>query len=275
MSTPQPGIETHSIHHFNVPFGSTFDEPSTASGAKWRSTLQTLADAPGWSDAWWGRLLEDPQQVDLLIGWSTFQAAQAFFASDQFAVFAAKLQPLLSQPPSTPFAVQLLPSVLSGVAAFPEGITTMHKAYFDNVEDIKQTQRYETNVFNFAQHVHARQDPQIHPDLEETPFLGQARGWAIPLSLSSSLEETPILPNKSKSIFVILLSWLSIESEREASQINTPGHSESLYDYYIQSVLDKAAGGFDRHHLHLDFLFSGNLDRKERSSEILSKALSN
>ena len=68
MIEPIPGVETHSVHRITVPLQSTIDEPSTPSGAEWYTILRELAEAPGWSDAWWGRRTENLQEIDLLIG---------------------------------------------------------------------------------------------------------------------------------------------------------------------------------------------------------------
>ena len=168
-----------------------------------------------------------------------------------------------------------MPSLLSGVAAYPEGVTTMYSVHFSLEIEKKQRQKYENRVGNYAEHLDIRQDPQRHPDLEELPFLGQTTGWALnlPESTTSNREaDIAELPHNTKATFIILVSWSSVKTEATAEQIKTPGKSESLYEHYVQSILDEADLGYDRRHVQFDFLSPANLNRKERSSTILGRA---
>lgn len=43
---------------------------ATAEGQLWAKTIQTYVDHPGTMTTWWGVLVESPQVVMLIIGWS-------------------------------------------------------------------------------------------------------------------------------------------------------------------------------------------------------------
>ncbi|KAL9045861.1 MAG: hypothetical protein Q9214_001169, partial [Letrouitia sp. 1 TL-2023] len=210
--------------------------------------------------------------------WRTPTAANAFFSSDLYASFASKIQPLLSQPIATVYVTQFNSDILCGVKAYPQGITTVHFAYFDLNVEKKMRQSCAASVRRYGEILSIDQDPLMHPelDLEEVPFEGYATGWAqlMPISTNdaqlSAVNDEP--DSRPKNMFIVLTSWRNADAEKDSEQKLTPDETALLYDRYIQTVISKADRGYDRHHLQLNLLSPSNLVDKEWSSTILESA---
>ena len=120
-----------------LPGNSTFDEPTTPSGLKWKAALNYLSTCPKWSSTAWGRHLEAPDHVTILIDWVTIPAAQVFLTT-YYHTFATLISPLLAEPSSHPeshYVTDLNACVVEPAAApgGKGGLTTMTKLSFSSL----------------------------------------------------------------------------------------------------------------------------------------------
>lgn len=53
---------------FPLNAGVNLDDPKSASGAIWQSTLDTVSQQDGYQRLYWGRQIENPQILTILIG---------------------------------------------------------------------------------------------------------------------------------------------------------------------------------------------------------------
>lgn len=162
------------------------------------------------------------------------------------------------------------------MAAYPQGITTVHFAYFNSHVEKNLRQDYESSVRRYGEILYIAQDPH-NPYIEEFSnegFEGFATGWAqlIPVltghaQASAANGEPDPRPN---TMFIILTSWRNAHAEEVLDQ--KMYGTTLLYDQYIQSVLNEADIGYNRHHLKLNLLTPGrSLGDGEWSSTILGR----
>lgn len=151
----------------------------------------------------------------------------------------------------------------------------MHFAYFNSNVEKKLRQSYETSVEKYAEFLDIDQDPLYHPDIGEVPFEGCATGWAqlIPVSTShpklSAVNDEP--DSRPTTTFIILISWRNADAEKALEQKLSPDGTALLYDRYIQTVINKADRGYNKHHLQLNWIAESNPREKEWSSTILGR----
>lgn len=167
--------------------------------------------------------------------------------------------------------MQLSPSVLTGISAWPEGQTSIYHIQFPTPLSLPERNSCELSVFSFTQCLHNRPSGS---SLEVERFKGGAAGWAIPLPIPGKKDEKNASENDVnllKSTFVILMSWKDAEAEKEGEAFTNPPMDESLYEYHIQPMIRRAGPGAIKSHLKLDFLSEYNLKFEERSSVLLSR----
>lgn len=303
------GFSTQSFHQFKVPSGNTFDDPVTPEGKVWRGAVKSLSKVDGWSAAWWGRREECLEEVGLILGipstfsfdnslsrspghwifpyrsrsirqplisspntgWKDYNKFESFFLSPAWTSFSETIAPLNSNSLTTQYAVQLSPSVMTGISAWPEGQTSIYHIEFPTLLSLSERNSCELSVFSFVQGLHNRPSGS---SLETERFKGGAAGWAIPLPIpgkkdENNASETDV--NLPKSIFVILMSWKDDEAEKEGEAFTDSSMDEALYEYHIQPMIRRAGPGAIKIHLRLDFLSEYNLKFEERSSVLLGR----
>lgn len=300
------GFSTQSFHQFKVPIGNTFDDPITPEGKVWRGAVKSLSEVDGWSAAWWGRREECIEEVGLILGifssfsfdnflsgspghwifpykprsikpltrssntgWKDYNKFESFFLSPAWTSFSETIAPLCSNSLITQYAVQLSPSVMTGISAWPEGQTSIYHIQFPTLLSLPERNKCELSVFSFVQCLHNRPSES---SLEAARFKGGAAGWAIPLPISGKKGEqnaSETGANIQKSIFVILMSWKDDEAEKEGEALTEPSMDEGLYEHHIQPMIRRAGPGAIKSHLKLDFLSEYNLKFEERSSVLL------
>lgn len=297
------GFSTQSFHQFKVPTGNTFDDPVTPEGKLWRGAVKSLSEVDGWLAAWWGRREECIEEVGLIIGipptfsfdnslsrspgqwistrppltrssntgWKDYNKLESFFLSPAWTSFSETIAHLCSNSFTTQYAVQLSPSVMTGISAWPEGQTSIYHIQFPTLLSLSERNSCELSVFSFVQSLHNRHSES---SLEAAGFKGGAVGWAIPLPMPGKKDEQNASEpgvNLQKSIFVILLSWKEDKAEKEGEAFTEPSMDEGLYEHHIQPMIRRAGPGAIKSHLKLDFLSQFNLKFDERSSVLLGR----
>ena len=160
---------------------------------------------------------------------------------------------------------------MSGISAWPEGLTSIYRIQFPISLSLPERNSCELSVFSYVQGLHKRPSASS-PEVEG--FKGGATGWAIPLPSPGKHDEknaNEIDGNIQKSTFVILMSWKDAEAEKEGEAFINSSMDESLYAYHIQPMIRRAGPGAIKTHLKLDFLSEYNLKFEERSSVLLAQ----
>ncbi len=209
------------------------------------------------------------------IGWQNYLGFKAFFTSPAWSLFSETISPLFRSSLETPYAVQFSPSVIAGIAAWPEGLTSIYHLKFPTLLPLPERQNCEIDVFNYAQYHHLRSDPQAKQfgSLDDS-FLGAATGWAIPIPIlldQAASGKDEVEPPVPRSTLVVLMKWKNAQGEKTSEEITTLGTTKTLYEELIQPMLRRAGHGGVKSHLALDFLCPSNLKFEERSSTILGR----
>ena len=171
-----------------------------------------------------------------------------------------KLRPLLSEPPSLPYAVQFTTSIQA--QEYPEGTTAIHLATFNRKLNRLQKHKYEEKLFHFGQTLDLCRDHDRPLELG-APFESQTHGWACTIpDISPSVEHSSPSNDSthSETTFVALIGWTSMEGEKVAESMKIPGTTDSLHDVYIQPMIDDADGGYEKGHLQFDFATQAHFD---------------
>ncbi|KAI9760799.1 MAG: hypothetical protein M4579_001429 [Chaenotheca gracillima] len=85
-----------------LPFapGSTFEDPSTPTGQIWHEEfLAVLQRQPGYQRLYYGRQIESPNEVLLMIDWDSLDAHKAFMSSTDYDPFVKHLLSILDGDP--------------------------------------------------------------------------------------------------------------------------------------------------------------------------------
>lgn len=171
------------------------------------------------------------------------------------------LQPLLSEPPTFPYAVQLSTSMQT--PEYPGGITALHLATFNRKLNRLQKHEYEEKISHLGQTLDLCRDPNQPIELGE-PFQSQTHGWACVVpDVSPSVEHK--LPSNNpthpENIFIALITWISVESEKVAESMKMNGTTYSLWDTYIKPMVDDADAGYEKGYVQFDFATQAHFDR--------------
>lgn len=204
-------------------------------------------------------------------GWKNYNKFESFFLSPAWISFSDTIAPLSSNPLITQYAVQLSPSVMTGISAWPEGQTSIYHIQFPTLLSLSERNSCELSVFSFVQCLHNRPSES---SLEGERFKGGSAGWAIPLPIPGKKDEqnpSESDVNPQNSTFVILMSWKDGEAEKEGEEFTDSSMDQSLYEYHIQPMIRRAGSGVTKSHLKLDFLSEYNLKFEERSSVLLGR----
>ena len=93
------------------------------------------------------------------IGWQNYLGFQVFITSPAWSLFSETISPLFRSSLETPYAVQFSTSVIAGIAAWPEGRTSIYHLKFLTLLPLLERQNCGIDVFNYAQYRHLRSDP--------------------------------------------------------------------------------------------------------------------
>jgi hypothetical protein len=219
------------------PTNSTFNQPGTLAGRQWKTALGYLASCPSFSSAWWGRHLEAPELVTVLVDWNTSSAAKAFL-SKHYASFAAFLEPLLAMPAHLPDAAEINPISLAEPAALPGGggLTTISKLTYDS---LSADQRFHLLAPTFEIYV---QELGAAADHGAAGFKGGNAAWAV----DSTGEKTTTL--------WLLTSWQSVEAEQRCEKTFQTANGLNMKDTFLRKMLEQADPGVETHHVAWEIL---------------------
>ena len=69
-------------------------------------------------------------------GWKNYHAFEAFFVSSVWTSFSQTIAPLIPAALKTQYAVQFSPSAVTGISAWPEGLTSNSHPFYRCLEEI-------------------------------------------------------------------------------------------------------------------------------------------
>ena len=78
--------------------GFNIEDPDSEAARIWTGVLDTLQQQPGFQRLYYGRELEDPQLVQVLVDWDTYESHETFMNSAIYGPFIKRLVSLLDGP---------------------------------------------------------------------------------------------------------------------------------------------------------------------------------
>jgi len=80
--------------------GTQVEDPSSEAGKLWKSFGDSILSQEGVQRFYWGRQVESPDTVLLLVDWDSLESHQKFINSPEYGPFVGSLGTLLASPPS-------------------------------------------------------------------------------------------------------------------------------------------------------------------------------
>ena len=80
--------------------GASIEDPDTPAGKIWAEMLETASQQEGYQRAYYGRELEDPHLVQLLVDWDTFESHEKFMKSPAYGPFLEHLAQVFDGDPT-------------------------------------------------------------------------------------------------------------------------------------------------------------------------------
>ncbi|MCJ1476531.1 hypothetical protein MMC13_005197 [Lambiella insularis] len=237
----------------------TFDDPTSLAGQRWKSIIASLGETQGWFAVYWGRRVEQSNEVEVIIEWSLYAAARTFL-SDHYNTFEQSLVPLLQCSPQKPILVQLNGSGLSNCAPAPDIVCSIYKIHYKCARPVEHRHGMEVQFSFYAQSI-------IREDAE-----GWSTGWALPLSTTNQVDDSYWSEGRIKTFF-ILIGWPSIGAEEtfnKTQKVYVPTLDKEMtsFESYVQGILNWADGGWENFHVPLEMVSTTNLQRWKKSKKL-------
>lgn len=83
---------------------ANLEDPQSSSGAIWQSTMDTVSQQDGYQRLYWGRQVEDPHILTMLVDWDSVEAHKNFQKSPVHAPFETHLGKILEGPATLHYA---------------------------------------------------------------------------------------------------------------------------------------------------------------------------
>ncbi|KAI9877432.1 MAG: hypothetical protein M1830_003917 [Pleopsidium flavum] len=149
--------------------GSQIEDPSSNAGKVWTDTINTVSQQDGFQRAYWGRRIENPSEVQLLIDWDSVDAHKKFMATPEYEPFGKHIGSILDGAVSIHHAI-LKPQSSSTVASrFSAPVTEIVTFYFPSSTSASDKSDIEDAVSKFSK------APQQHAE----GFRGLSGGWIV------------------------------------------------------------------------------------------------
>ncbi|KAI9810843.1 MAG: hypothetical protein M1827_006050 [Pycnora praestabilis] len=203
--SPQPATEILTLPLISR---SELSDPSTDAGKVWQSTLSTVSQQDGYQRAYWGREIENPDVVQLLIDWDSVEDHQRFISSNPYAPFAKHLFTIAD--PARPHSlihVNFTPHPPSrAVSSTSSPATEIATFYFPASVTAEEQKKYEDSYNRFTELLSKESDG----------FVAGSAGWSIEEVEHESVGEG----NKAK-VFVLTYGWKSVEAHMQFRETST------------------------------------------------------
>ncbi|RMZ70146.1 nuclear pore complex subunit [Pyrenophora seminiperda CCB06] len=181
-----------------LPLKPSLDLSSGKIKEAWQSTLRTIASQPGFKTGYWGRQIENPDTLQLVIGkWDSLSAHQAFMSNSAYKPFLQTLNEKILD--GTPTLLHIkFPADSSASTPLLAPITECINTFFS--PDYDQSQ-YTSRFAQFGAKAAAV------PNLQAT---GAAGGWVVETLPHESLSE-----GTEGTVFNVFIGWPSVKVHEE------------------------------------------------------------
>ncbi|KAL1800735.1 hypothetical protein ACET3X_001077 [Alternaria dauci] len=164
----------------------------------WQSTLSTIAQVPGCKALYWGRQLENPDTVQMVVDWESIDAHEAFVKSPEYQPFISKIgEELITEEPKI-FHVKFTADRSTSDNPFTMPVTECLNGYFP--PDYNQDE-YTSQFSKFR--AEAATVPQSGAS-------GIAGAWSVEPHQHESLGE-----GVDGKLFAMFIGWPSKEAHME------------------------------------------------------------
>ncbi|USP73439.1 hypothetical protein yc1106_00713 [Curvularia clavata] len=171
---------------------------------QWEDGLSTIMKQPGAKRVLWGRQIEDPDTVQMIIGmcivmvvhekdWDSLESHQAFTQSPSYKPFIEKISEHFLAGPPNYFHVKFPAAQIAKGDPFTAPVSECFSAFFEPDYD---TSKYDTQFFGFQ---------EVMGQIENVGSEGIAGGWSIEKQGHEALGE-----GVQGQLFVLFRGWESL-----------------------------------------------------------------
>ncbi|KAF2121961.1 hypothetical protein BDV96DRAFT_537006 [Lophiotrema nucula] len=177
-----------------LPIPASVDLASGDSGKIWTDTLTTITSQAGAIAAYWGRQIEHPDVVQLVVEWESLEAHKDFISKPSYKPFLDNVGSVLTSPPLLYHTYFPESSPFSEVAAAP--VLECLSLYFDPAYS---TSEYDSNFENFKK----------EGEKTAAEAKGITGGWG-----EEEHDKEEVEGGKAK-LFAAFIGWPSVEAHLE------------------------------------------------------------
>ncbi|KAI9701936.1 MAG: hypothetical protein M1836_001280 [Candelina mexicana] len=200
------------------------EDPSSDAGKVWQATLDTIMAQDGVQRAYWGRQVESPDTLELVVDWDSIDAHDNFSKKPIFGPFIKHLGTILGgstilthvnfnpHPPTR--------AISNNYAHVTEMCRFLFSANFSD----SQRSDFESSFASF-----------IKAAEKAVAFRGMSSGWVV-----EEVEHTSLKGEKGKA-FAAAIGWQSIEGHMEFRKTDE-------FEDTIKELREKSVG-IDVHHV--------------------------
>ncbi|KAI9722677.1 MAG: hypothetical protein M1812_001608 [Candelaria pacifica] len=183
---------------FSLVTNASIEDPTSDAGTVWNSTLDTVMAQDGYQRAYWGRQVESPDTLELVVDWESIDAHKAFTNKPIYGPFLKHLDTILGAPPNL-IHVNFDPHPPArAISNNSSRVTEMCRFVFSAGLSDSQKSDFESSFVSFAKAAE-----------KADAFRGMSSGWVV-----EEIEHSSLKGEKGKA-FVAAIGWQSVDGHME------------------------------------------------------------
>ncbi|EDU49368.1 ABM domain containing protein [Pyrenophora tritici-repentis] len=181
-----------------LPLKPSLDLSSGEAKEVWQSTLRTIASQPGFKTGYWGKQIENPDTLQLVIDWDSLSSHQAFMSSPAYTPFLETLGDKILGGSPTLIHISFSSSPTPSSEPLSAPVTECINSFFEPTYD---QSHYTTQFSQFGEKAAA---------IPGVKAIGLAGGWSVEKLPHENLGE-----GVEGNVFNVFIGWPSVEAHME------------------------------------------------------------